>query len=128
MAQRAGAEVFRTHPLRDTFAVELLLAEVSIDDLSVLLGHGSVQTTERYYAPWDRSRRDRLARIVRDANRRDPPALRAVGGSRLGTGPRPQRQPGSAARPLRPDSVRPRKPMISGNIRPIRCSPLLIDG
>ena len=55
-----------------SFAVELLLADVSIEDVSVLLGHSSVQTTERNYAQWDRSRRDRLARIVRDAHKRDP--------------------------------------------------------
>ena len=72
IAEKAGVQGFRTHRLRDTFAVELLLADVSIEDVSVLLGHSSVQTTERYYAPWDRSRRDRLTRIVRDANQRDP--------------------------------------------------------
>ncbi len=72
VAVRGGVKGFRTHRLRDTFAVELLLADVSIEDVSMLLGHGSVQTTERYYAPWDRSRRDRLARIVRDAHKRDP--------------------------------------------------------
>lgn len=72
IAEQAGVQSFRTHRLRDTFAVELLLADVSIEDVSVLLGHSSVQTTERYYAPWDRSRRDRLTRIVRDAHKRDP--------------------------------------------------------
>ena len=30
------------------------------------------EPTERYSAPWDRSRRDRLAWIVRDAHKRDP--------------------------------------------------------
>ena len=53
IADKAGVQDFRTHRLRDTFAVELLLADVSIEDVSVLLGHSSVQTTERYYAPWD---------------------------------------------------------------------------
>ena len=72
IAEKAGVEDFRTHRLRDTFAIELLLADVSIEDVSVLLGHSSVQTTERHYAPWDRSRRDRLTRIVRDAHQRDP--------------------------------------------------------
>ena len=72
IAEKAGVPDFRPHRLRDTFAVELLLADVSIEDVSVLLGHSSVHTTERYYAPWDRSRRDRLARIVRDAHKRDP--------------------------------------------------------
>lgn len=40
--------------------------------LSVLLGYRSVQTTERYHAPWDRQRRDRLTRVVRVAQRLDP--------------------------------------------------------
>ena len=34
---------------------------------------GSVRTTERYCAPNDRSRRHRLARILQDAHKRDPP-------------------------------------------------------
>ena len=72
IAEKAGVQEFRTHRLGDTVAVELLLADVSIKDVSVLLGHSSMQTTERYYAPWDRSRRDRLARIVRDAHKRGP--------------------------------------------------------
>lgn len=56
------------YSLRDTFAVNLLIAGVAIEDVSTLLGHSSVLTTERYYAPWDISRRDHLARIVRSAN------------------------------------------------------------
>ena len=56
---------------------------MSIEDVSVLLGHGSVQTTERYYAPWGRSRRDRLARIVRDAQKRDPLLAELHGGPAL---------------------------------------------
>ena len=63
---------FRSHRLRDTFAAELLLAGVSLEDVSILLGPASVQTTERHYAPWIRSRRDRLVRIVREAHGRDP--------------------------------------------------------
>ena len=120
--RRRACKDFRTHRLRDTFAVELLLADVSIDDVSVLLGHSSVHTTERYYAPWDRSRRDRLARIVRDAHKRDPLLAELYGDPRGGTGRGLQRQPRPAARPGRPDSVRARKSMISGNIRPIRSS------
>ena len=72
VAQRTGVNGRRTHRLRDTLAVGLLLADLSIDDVSLLLGHGSVQTSERYYAPWDRPQRDRQARIVRDAHKRDP--------------------------------------------------------
>ena len=97
IAEKAGVQDFRTHRLRDTFAVELLLADVSIEDVSVLLGHSSVQTTERHYAPWDRSRRERLARIVRDAHKRDPllaelyedPALESAGSCNGSPGPPP---------------------------------------
>ena len=72
VADRAGVAGFRPHRLRDTFAVSLLGQGVAIEDVSTLLGHGSIQTTERYYAPWDRRRRERLRRIVQEANRSDP--------------------------------------------------------
>ena len=71
IAARAGVAGFHPHRLRDTFAVALLTAGVSIEDVSSLLGHSSIQTTERHYAPWDRRRRDRLTRVVRAANRLD---------------------------------------------------------
>ncbi len=72
LAAQADVEGFHPHRLRDTFAVELLLAGVMIQDVSSLLGHGSVATTERYYAPWNLARRERLARIVREVHQRDP--------------------------------------------------------
>lgn len=72
VADRAGVEGFRPHRLRDTFAVSLLGQGVAIGDVSVLLGHSSIQTTEQYYAPWDRRRRERLKWIVREANGLDP--------------------------------------------------------
>ena len=72
IAARAGVAGFHPHRLRDTFAVALLTAGVSIEDVSALLGHSSIQTTEKHYAPWDRRRRDRLTRVVRAANRLDP--------------------------------------------------------
>lgn len=72
VAREAGVEGFQPHRLRDTFAVELLLADVPIQDVSTLLGHTSVATTERYYAPWNRARRNRLVGIVRNTHRRDP--------------------------------------------------------
>ena len=71
VAANARVEDFRSHRLRDTFAVELLLAGVAMQDVSVLLGHSSIQTTERYYAPWNKSRRDRLVRVVREARGQD---------------------------------------------------------
>ena len=72
IADRAGVAGFRPHRLRDTFAVTLLAQGVSIEDVSTLLGHSSIRTTEQYYAPWDRRRRERLRRIVHEANRSDP--------------------------------------------------------
>ena len=41
-----------SHRLRDTFAVELLLAGVPIERVSILLGHQSVRITEKHYNPW----------------------------------------------------------------------------
>jgi integrase len=40
------------HRFRHTFAVELLLAGVPIERVSVLLGHSSTRTTEKHYAAW----------------------------------------------------------------------------
>ena len=64
VAADAGVDRFHPHRLRDTFAVELLLTGMSMDDVSTLLGHSSVRTTEKYYAPWNRARRSRLVREV----------------------------------------------------------------
>lgn len=72
IAAAADVEGFHPHRLRDTFAVELLLEDVPIQDVSTLLGHSSVATTKRYYAPWNMARRARLASIVRKTHQRDP--------------------------------------------------------
>ena len=72
VAIQAGVRDFRPHRLRDTFAVEMLLQGVAMEDVSVLLGHGSIAITERYYAPWSKARRDRLVKVVRAANEKDP--------------------------------------------------------
>lgn len=58
-----------THMLRDTFAIELLLADVPLDQVSMLLGHSSIRTTERHYAPWVRARQLQLEKSVRKAHR-----------------------------------------------------------
>ena len=51
---------FRSHMLRDTFAVELLLAGVPLEKVSKLLTHESIKMTEQYYSPWIRRREDQL--------------------------------------------------------------------
>ncbi|PYV65022.1 MAG: hypothetical protein DMG97_33305 [Acidobacteria bacterium] len=40
------------HMLRDTFAVEYLLAGMPLEEVSRLLGHSSVLITQKHYAPW----------------------------------------------------------------------------
>jgi integrase len=55
------------HRFRDTFSVELLLAGVAIEDVSVLLGHSSVRITERAYAPWVQARQEKLEAAVKRA-------------------------------------------------------------
>jgi len=39
------------HRFRDTFAVELLLAGVPLDRVSIFLSYSSIRITERHYAP-----------------------------------------------------------------------------
>lgn len=60
----------RCHPqmFRDTFAVELLLAGVPLDQVSKLLGHDSIKTTERSYAPFVIARQQQLEQSVRLAH------------------------------------------------------------
>ena len=52
------------HRFRDTFAVELLLAGVPLEEVSILLGHSSIKVTERHYNPWVKSRQENLERLV----------------------------------------------------------------
>lgn len=52
--------MFRSHMLRDTFAVELLLQGMPLEDVSYLLTHDSVKMTEKYYAKWITRRRDKV--------------------------------------------------------------------
>lgn len=56
-----------SHMFRDTFAVELLLADVPIDQVSLLLGHSSVKVTEKHYAPFVKARQEQLAHSARKA-------------------------------------------------------------
>jgi integrase/recombinase XerD len=57
----------RVHPhmLRDTFAIELLLKGVPLDQVSILLGHKSIKTTEKHYAPFVKARQEQLNQSVR---------------------------------------------------------------
>ena len=53
-----------SHRLRDTFAVDLLTKGVPMEEVSKLLGHSSIKTTEKSYAKWVQSRQDRLDSLV----------------------------------------------------------------
>ncbi len=64
---KAGVEG-NCHMLRDTFAVGLLQAGVSIENVATLLGHSSIKITQAHYAPWVRTRQDALERAVYNAH------------------------------------------------------------
>jgi integrase/recombinase XerD len=70
------------HRFRDTFAVELLLAGVPLDRVSMLLGHSSIRITERHYAPWTRSRQEQIESDLRAAWRIDPVIASGAGNLR----------------------------------------------
>lgn len=68
----AGIPEAHPHMLRDTFAVEMLLAGVSLQEVSVLLGHSSVKITEKHYKPWVKARQEQLQQSVRKPWLPDP--------------------------------------------------------
>jgi site-specific recombinase XerD len=73
--QAAGLPDAHPHMLRDTFAVEMLVAGVPIDQVSMLLGHSSVKITEKHYLPWVRARQRQLEESVRKVWAADPLSL-----------------------------------------------------
>jgi integrase/recombinase XerD len=65
--ERAGIECeghMVSHRLRDTFAVDLLTKGVPMEEVSKMLGHESITTTERHYAQWAKGRQDRVDELV----------------------------------------------------------------
>lgn len=48
-----------------TFAVSLLLKDVSLESVSKRLGHTSIEVTERHFAPWIKARHYQLEADVR---------------------------------------------------------------
>jgi len=70
------------HMFRDTFAVTLLTNGVGIRTVQLLLGHASVTTTERHYAPWVKEFQNRLDTAVMTLDY-DEPASSHTPGSTL---------------------------------------------
>jgi integrase/recombinase XerD len=66
---RAGIERNNklSHRFRNTFAVDLLTKGVPLETVSIMLGHQSVQTTERYYADFTSDYMQRAESLVRQA-------------------------------------------------------------
>ena len=65
--KEAGIEsegYMKSHRLRDTFACDLLQKGVRLEDVSKLLGHKSIKTTEKHYGAWVPGRQDRLDAVV----------------------------------------------------------------
>lgn len=60
----AGVPRVHAHRFRDTFAVRLLAAGKPLELVQTLLGHKSILTTQKHYAPWVKSRQDALIRDV----------------------------------------------------------------
>jgi integrase/recombinase XerD len=60
----AGIDNGHAHRFRDTFAVELLMEGISIEQLAVLLGHSNTKVTQKHYNPWILERQRQLESYV----------------------------------------------------------------
>ena len=49
----------------NTFAVSLLQSGVSLETVSILLGHKNISVTQKHYAPWVKSLQDALEAAVK---------------------------------------------------------------
>lgn len=77
----AGVKGGHPHRFRDTFAVELLLAGVPLERVSVLLGHSSLKITEKHYSPWIRARQEQLEADLERSWASDPIILAQTKGT-----------------------------------------------
>ena len=84
--RRRLAQVFATadiscgtpHRFRHTFAVDLLTKGVETKNVSLLLGHDSVLTTEKHYSAWIQKRQDALTADVLKAYSQNGQEIHAV--------------------------------------------------
>lgn len=61
---KAIGEEIRPHRFRDTFACRLLSQGTDIRTVQHLLGHASVTTTEKHYAPWVKAYQDQMDKAI----------------------------------------------------------------
>ena len=52
-------QMMKSHRMRDTFACDALLAGAPIEEVSKMLGHRSIKTTEKYYGAWVKERQEK---------------------------------------------------------------------
>ena len=62
LSRTSGVAGIHAHRFRDTFAVRLLEEGKPLEIVQALLGHRSIKTTEKHYAPWVKSRQQMLVR------------------------------------------------------------------
>lgn len=72
ICEAAKVEGGHLHRLRDTFAVELLLAGIPIERVSTMLGHTSVVTTQKHYAAWVQARQTQIEQDLALCWQNDP--------------------------------------------------------
>ncbi len=89
-AQRSFRKLFKLanvighpHMFRDTFAVELFKRGVTMETVSMLLGHASIRVTEKHYRPWVKTLQDKLEK---DAMKGWPSSPEAKASRRSGKG------------------------------------------
>jgi integrase len=64
---RTNGGMTLSHRFRDTFAVEFLKTGGRMEDLSMLLGHSNIGTTQKHYNAWVPARKERLLRVAEEA-------------------------------------------------------------
>lgn len=74
----AGVPGGTPHRFRHTFAVDLLTKGVETKNVSLLLGHDSVLTTEKHYSAWIQKRQDALTAAVLKAYSQSGQEIHAV--------------------------------------------------